>query len=109
MYADIAYCITYAQIRRSLKVVIDKTWDMLPERIFHAESNGDGPVTVRSRKSVQNGHKTYAHKWSSFKVVIDETWDMLPEWIFHAESNSDGPVAVRSLESVQNGHKTLCP
>jgi len=80
---------------------------MLPEWIFHPESNGDGPVTVRSRESVKNGHKTsYAHKWSFLKVVIDKTWDMLPEWIFHPESNGGGPVAVQGRESVQNGRQT---
>ena len=69
---------------------------MLPEWIFHAESNSDGPVAVRSLESVQNGHKTYVHKWSSLKVGIDKTWDMLPEWIFHPESNGDGPVNEKS-------------
>ena len=79
---------------------------MLPEWIFHAESNSDGPVAVRSLESVHNGHKTYAHKWSSFKVVIEKTWDMLPEWIFHPESNSGDPVAVRGQESVQDGRQS---
>ena len=50
--------ITYAHKWSSLKVGIDKIGYMLPEWIFHPESNSGDPVAVRGQESVQDGRQS---------------------------------------------------